>query len=739
MPAGQPTPSKAQVAAGQDVSGKMAYYSNQQTYPSAGAYTGVTADISGFTPNRYNVYLVCVDTYGNISNIVNFLVSGTYSFELFGHVTFTVTDGADPIEGAEVTVGTETRTTDANGQAVFNLSEGSYTYLVTVAGYSEASGSFDVDAQEKSVPIALEVLIPVTLQSATADGTVNTTTSTKIDLTFDPAIAGLTEDAVIITGGTGAVVKGALTGSGTTWSIVLTSVTTQGNVTVAVSAPVGYMVSVSPKTVEVYKAMPPSISPASVNYDLSAPADITTTITWNSALTVTDVVYGSDYLTIPDAFTVDGDILTIKESYLWDLAPSEGTALEFEITFDTDATASLMVNVVDNYTPANDATLSDLMVGGTTVNGFNSDHEEYDEYATTREFKKNQTVEFRDDAKIEKRRLTLSDDVHHTIAAAFFKTKKNYNFNRGIFYLYATNLLKGVAEMKDNAVIFTQNVNKYFKDFHALKDLSLTVGQGEIFGFIGKNGAGKTTFMRIVCGLMKPSNGTVEVLKRDMSIKSTNVIKSKIGFLPQNVRFHDNVSAQGLIEFFASLRGADMKESIKFASELEVDMKKTVKNLSPGQQRKLQLVIATIGLPELLVLDEPTAGLDPLGVQQLREIIKILNRKGCSIFISSHVLMELDNICSSVAIIEKGEILYQGLFSTVYEIEIEDASNNLVEQLPDDKKGRCDIKGQKLFANIERHEVPELLQFLYEKGIKVFGVKRQGLEAFYNNLVKEGA
>lgn len=293
--------------------------------------------------------------------------------------------------------------------------------------------------------------------------------------------------------------------------------------------------------------------------------------------------------------------------------------------------------------------------------------------------------------------------------------------------------------MEENKAIIARNINKYFGSFHALKNLSVTVDQGEVFGFIGKNGAGKTTLMRIICGLMRQSSGTVEVMKQDMNIENLNTITDKIGYLPQNVRFHDNVSAQEVIDFFAKLRCADTKESLKFASELELDMEKTVRNLSPGQQRKLQLVIATIGLPGLLVLDEPTAGLDPMGVQQVREIIRILNRKGCTIFISSHVLMELDNLCNNVAIIEKGQILYQGLCSSVYEIETEGAINHIIGLLPDAQKVKCSIKGERLVANIERHEVPELLQILYEKGIKVFSVKRQGLESLYNNLVREGA
>lgn len=212
---------------------------------------------------------------------------------------------------------------------------------------------------------------------------------------------------------------------------------------------------------------------------------------------------------------------------------------------------------------------------------------------------------------------------------------------------------------------------------------------------------------------------------------------NKIGFLPQNVKLNDNVSAIKMIEFFADLKNTDPKVYIKFAKELELDVTKTVRNFSPGQQRKLQLIIATIGSPTLLVLDEPTAGLDPVGVQQVREIIRTLRKKGCTIFISSHVLAELDNLCSKVAIIQKGQMLYQGLCSSAYEFETDGAVSDMIELLPEDQKEKCTVDGAKLIANIHRNEVPEFLESLYTRGIRVFGVRRQGLETLYNHFAKE--
>ncbi|WKY43216.1 ABC transporter ATP-binding protein [Eubacteriaceae bacterium ES2] len=278
--------------------------------------------------------------------------------------------------------------------------------------------------------------------------------------------------------------------------------------------------------------------------------------------------------------------------------------------------------------------------------------------------------------------------------------------------------------MNENAAITTCSISKYFGDFRAIRDLSISVPQGEIFGFIGKNGAGKTTFMRIICGLMKPSSGKLEV-------------RTPVSFLPQNVRFCDNMNAEEILRFFGRLRNCDSAKSEKFAKELEIDLSKKITNLSPGQQRKLQLVIATIGLPDILILDEPTAGLDPSGVQQVRGIIKILNQRGCTIFISSHVLIELENLCHTVAIIEKGVLLYQGACSSFYEIETERLDRKIIELLSETKKKSFEVIGDLLIAGIERYEVPFVLNFLHEKNVKVFSVRRQGIETLYNRIIKE--
>jgi ABC-2 type transport system ATP-binding protein len=146
--------------------------------------------------------------------------------------------------------------------------------------------------------------------------------------------------------------------------------------------------------------------------------------------------------------------------------------------------------------------------------------------------------------------------------------------------------------MDANTVIRVTDVSKRFGSFTAVDHASLSVNHGDIFGFIGKNGAGKTTLMRMIAGLMKPTGGTLSISGREVKSGSSDSGSAKIGFLPQNVRFDDNSSAKRIIEFFAGLKKTDVSECLAFAEELGLDLEKKAKNMSPGQQRKLQLVIA---------------------------------------------------------------------------------------------------------------------------------------------------
>ena len=164
----------------------------------------------------------------------------------------------------------------------------------------------------------------------------------------------------------------------------------------------------------------------------------------------------------------------------------------------------------------------------------------------------------------------------------------------------------------DKYVLQTNSLSKSFGRTEILHGIDMSIEYGEIYGLIGQNGAGKTTLLRLISGLMKPTKGMVNL----------QTGKSFIGYMPQSCRFDDNTTVSEIIRFFARLRNADTKESVFLGKKLKLDMSKKVKHLSPGQQKKLQMIIAMTGEPDLYVLDEPTAGLDPNATFEMKGIIK---------------------------------------------------------------------------------------------------------------------
>jgi ABC-2 type transport system ATP-binding protein len=285
-------------------------------------------------------------------------------------------------------------------------------------------------------------------------------------------------------------------------------------------------------------------------------------------------------------------------------------------------------------------------------------------------------------------------------------------------------------------IVCAEDLEKWFGKNQALKGVSFTIGRGDIYGFVGKNGAGKTTVMRILCGLMRQDRGRIRMAGAGVRKGDRGVF---LGFLPQSIRFDDSESAGSLIRFFSRLKKADARKALRFASEIGLELDKKAKYLSPGQQRKLQLAVATIGNPELLVFDEPTAGLDPMGVQTIRNCIAELNRLGSTVFISSHVLSELDNLCGKVAVIDGGRILYQGPCGSEYELDTGETEICGEVLAKCGHSGLLRAAGGKIIAKVGRGDIPGLLGYLYENGVPVYGVKQVGLEIFYNRIVKDGA
>lgn len=209
-------------------------------------------------------------------------------------------------------------------------------------------------------------------------------------------------------------------------------------------------------------------------------------------------------------------------------------------------------------------------------------------------------------------------------------------------------------------VIETHNLSKKFKDHEVVRSISLQVEQGEIFGFLGRNGAGKSTFINMITGITIPTSGEFQLMNNG----NLNDNKHNIGVLPDYSSFYDNLSAKGHLKYFSMLFGrkvpdAKITEILDLVGHLEHQNKKVGK-FSFGMKKKLGIAQAIVHDPELLFLDEPTSGVDAEAVIQIQQLIKNLNQQGKTIFMTSHNLDEVEKICTNIAIMKEGKIFTQG-------------------------------------------------------------------------------
>lgn len=213
-----------------------------------------------------------------------------------------------------------------------------------------------------------------------------------------------------------------------------------------------------------------------------------------------------------------------------------------------------------------------------------------------------------------------------------------------------------------NAIIQTNKLSKVYNGRKqatvALDALNLTVNQGEIFGYLGPNGAGKTTTIRLLLDLIRPTQGSATIMNMDVREHATT-LHSKIGFLPGELNLWKGRTALQTVKYLASVRGdesAQIKEAHTIADRLKLDMSKKVGDFSTGNKRKLGLVLAMMHRPDVLILDEPTSGLDPLVQQTFNQMMKEVREEGRTVFLSSHVLSEVQAICDRVGILRDGKL-----------------------------------------------------------------------------------
>ncbi len=206
-------------------------------------------------------------------------------------------------------------------------------------------------------------------------------------------------------------------------------------------------------------------------------------------------------------------------------------------------------------------------------------------------------------------------------------------------------------------VIETKDLTKYYGSSRGIVDVTLSVAEGDLFGFIGPNGAGKSTLIRTLLGLISPTNGSASVLGKDIVKDKTEILKD-VGYLPSEAAFYSGMRVGELIGFSAKMRGVDCKAEAKsLCDRLELDTSKKISQLSLGNRKKVGIVCALQHKPRLYILDEPTSGLDPLMQKEFYTILKERNNEGATVFLSSHVLSEIGRYCKSAAVIREGRIL----------------------------------------------------------------------------------
>jgi ABC-2 type transport system ATP-binding protein len=295
--------------------------------------------------------------------------------------------------------------------------------------------------------------------------------------------------------------------------------------------------------------------------------------------------------------------------------------------------------------------------------------------------------------------------------------------------------------------IETQGLRKRFGEKTAVSDLTLTVRQGEVFGFLGPNGAGKTTSTKMLLGLVKPSAGTAQVLGRRLGNLEA---RARIGFLPEHFRFHDWLTARELLRFHGRLYHIPAARLLSRIEELlvRVDLQDAgdlrLREYSKGMLQRIGLAQALLNQPQLVFLDEPTSGLDPLGRLLVRDIIRDLRREGTAVFLNSHLLGEVEVSCDRVAFVKKGvvvrEMALQEKQNTMeLELKLGQVAPEILAGLLQFGKNPSIRNGHVRVQVTDENSIPEIACWLVQQGVKIYQLSmvKQSLEALFLEIMGE--
>jgi ABC-2 type transport system ATP-binding protein len=305
--------------------------------------------------------------------------------------------------------------------------------------------------------------------------------------------------------------------------------------------------------------------------------------------------------------------------------------------------------------------------------------------------------------------------------------------------------------LDNEKVIEIEDLSKQFREVKAVDNLSLTVYKGDVFGFLGPNGAGKSTTIRMLVSLINPTNGKIKIFGKDLKTNRIDILKH-LGAIVEKPDFYGYLSAYKNIEILGKLSQTDVSnkrimEVLELVG-LEKRYKSKVKTFSHGMKQRLGLAQALLHDPDLIILDEPTTGLDPQGMKEVRDLLLYLsNEKKKTIFISSHILYEIELIANRMIIINKGTKVVEGYVEDLLN------SNNLKVSIEvnDIEKAKAIINSSfwngriessdsnKLIFSLTNDEIPKVNRFLVENNIEVSAVvPTRSLEQYFLNITEKG-
>ena len=294
-------------------------------------------------------------------------------------------------------------------------------------------------------------------------------------------------------------------------------------------------------------------------------------------------------------------------------------------------------------------------------------------------------------------------------------------------------------------VLSTHELTKDFKTLRAVDHLNLSVYRGDIFGFLGPNGAGKTTTIRLIFGLIYPTSGYAQVLDHKVPEQRNQALCHVAGFVDDPV-FYANMSARRNLRLFGSMKREVSEERISEVLDMvglgdRGDSK--AGSYSHGMKQRLGIALALLHKPDLIILDEPTSGLDPQGMKDVRELIRELGRQGTTVFLSSHLLHEVELVCNRAAIMVKGRVLVEGpvsqLHPTTSTVKVLTSNQNRALEVlrPLAAAGAVQMDGEHIILTASESVVPEAARRLIADGLDLFALVpsvEQGLEDMFFEL-----